>query len=517
MHNRGKMTRAIGNRQKKLLALVGASSVLAIVVGVALFSDATIDDRSATGTIGGALELDVADSRLAWLEFDGSEGMLTDVLEASVSFTSALAQQAVGFELFLSRDEKFDRHEDCLVQDRSIPVAAGQAATVRFRSVAFDAPCVDAGLWHAAVRVVDTGEWIPLEEVVEIAGGAADLELAGTARERGLNEPITVQVDIHREAGSAGLEGLLDYPATVWLKGDDRLCLVQTEGITVPRDPVRKLEGTWQSTRIEILVDPGRALKVDSDLELSELATRGQQDVRADGPCGFGEGEWQIALGPISPARFRALSVYVNGPPVRIDSDPIKVTLPEGEARAVEVSAVNAAHRAVTWSVSADGVNADTWLKGMSNQRLDGGTETDLLLTVSAVDLAPGFYTGEFRIVLDDYYRTEALVPVELTVQRSRGGARVDNLEQPGEFEISNYPNPFRGRTTIRVTLREAGQVRVAVYDVSGREVGLVADEWMSEGLHEIPFEADNLPSGTYLGRVTTESGVLTRTMTLVN
>jgi hypothetical protein len=70
----------------------------------------------------------------------------------------------------------------------------------------------------------------------------------------------------------------------------------------------------------------------------------------------------------------------------------------------------------------------------------------------------------------------------------------------PGSFQLDgNYPNPFNPSTEIGFTLPESVHVRLVVYDVLGREVAVLADGKLAAGRHVVRFEAQNLPSGTYL------------------
>jgi aminopeptidase N len=80
----------------------------------------------------------------------------------------------------------------------------------------------------------------------------------------------------------------------------------------------------------------------------------------------------------------------------------------------------------------------------------------------------------------------------------------------------ANYPNPFNPSTTIRFDLPAEVPVRLAVYDMLGREVALLADEQLSAGSHEVRFDAANLASGVYTCRLTAGSTVRTRSMMLV-
>lgn len=81
----------------------------------------------------------------------------------------------------------------------------------------------------------------------------------------------------------------------------------------------------------------------------------------------------------------------------------------------------------------------------------------------------------------------------------------------------SNYPNPFRTRTTIPFHLTEAGTVTLSIYTLLGKRVSTpLADQTLPAGSHEITWEADKLASGIYLYRLETEGHTQHRTMLLV-
>jgi hypothetical protein len=80
----------------------------------------------------------------------------------------------------------------------------------------------------------------------------------------------------------------------------------------------------------------------------------------------------------------------------------------------------------------------------------------------------------------------------------------------------SAYPNPFNPATTIRFGLREAGQINLSVYDIVGRHVATLANGPMEAGSHEVTFQADNLPSGTYVYRLSTSVGTSNGTVVLL-
>lgn len=87
--------------------------------------------------------------------------------------------------------------------------------------------------------------------------------------------------------------------------------------------------------------------------------------------------------------------------------------------------------------------------------------------------------------------------------------------EVPAAYRLApNYPNPFNPATAIGFDLPEAARVRLAVFDVLGREVALLVDEQRPAGRHAVRFEAGHLPSGVYLYRL--EAGSYRETRRLV-
>ena len=87
----------------------------------------------------------------------------------------------------------------------------------------------------------------------------------------------------------------------------------------------------------------------------------------------------------------------------------------------------------------------------------------------------------------------------------------------PTAFAVyQNYPNPFNPETTIPFAAPTQGHVRIAVYDLLGREVAVLIDDVVSAGRHEVRWQADNIPTGLYLVRLQSGSTVKTQRATLL-
>jgi hypothetical protein len=79
------------------------------------------------------------------------------------------------------------------------------------------------------------------------------------------------------------------------------------------------------------------------------------------------------------------------------------------------------------------------------------------------------------------------------------------DLSAPSILELNqNYPNPFNPSTTISYSLPKTEMVSIKIYDMLGKEVRTLVNEYKNAGSYMVVFNASNLASGTYLYRLTT-------------
>ncbi|MCX6162341.1 MAG: YCF48-related protein [Ignavibacteriae bacterium] len=87
----------------------------------------------------------------------------------------------------------------------------------------------------------------------------------------------------------------------------------------------------------------------------------------------------------------------------------------------------------------------------------------------------------------------------------------------PDNYSLSqNYPNPFNPVTRIRYALPRSGSVRLAVYDVMGREVDMLVNERQTTGSYEAVWDGTRFASGVYFYRLTAEGYGETKPMLLI-
>lgn len=100
----------------------------------------------------------------------------------------------------------------------------------------------------------------------------------------------------------------------------------------------------------------------------------------------------------------------------------------------------------------------------------------------------------EFGVGIDDGYSS---MPLEYSVKQ-------------------NYPNPFNASTTIEYGLPEAGRVTIEIYDVLGRQVATLVDEYQSAGYHQAIWKAGSQTSGMYFFRIQANDYVDQKSMMLL-
>jgi chitinase len=80
----------------------------------------------------------------------------------------------------------------------------------------------------------------------------------------------------------------------------------------------------------------------------------------------------------------------------------------------------------------------------------------------------------------------------------------------------NNYPNPFNPSTIIRFSVPKESYVKLVVYDILGREVGLFFNKEVMPGTYQVTFNASTLSSGIYLYSLISGSFRITKKMLLI-
>lgn len=96
-------------------------------------------------------------------------------------------------------------------------------------------------------------------------------------------------------------------------------------------------------------------------------------------------------------------------------------------------------------------------------------------------------------------------------------GINILNENIPSKFMLNqNYPNPFNPATTIKFAVPVAGLIKLSVYDILGREIGILANENLTAGTYSVNWDASNFPSGIYFYRLEGSDFAETKKMILI-
>ena len=87
----------------------------------------------------------------------------------------------------------------------------------------------------------------------------------------------------------------------------------------------------------------------------------------------------------------------------------------------------------------------------------------------------------------------------------------------PIEYVLYNvYPNPFNPVTNIIYGLSEYTIVQIVIFDLSGKQVELLVNEFQEADYHSVDWNADNHPSGVYFVKMIAGEYISTQKLMLV-
>jgi len=76
----------------------------------------------------------------------------------------------------------------------------------------------------------------------------------------------------------------------------------------------------------------------------------------------------------------------------------------------------------------------------------------------------------------------------------------------PSKFNLSqNYPNPFNPTTKIDFDLPMDSKVSIKIYDVLGKEIKTIVNDFRTAGYYTVTFDASSFSSGVYFYRIITD------------
>ncbi len=88
--------------------------------------------------------------------------------------------------------------------------------------------------------------------------------------------------------------------------------------------------------------------------------------------------------------------------------------------------------------------------------------------------------------------------------------------EEKNTTELIIYPNPAQSKiVTIVYQQLVEEQVNIGIYDMKGNPISNWAVEHKDRGRHELIWQTENMPKGSYILRLSTHKGSLSKTIVL--
>lgn len=178
-------------------------------------------------------------------------------------------------------------------------------------------------------------------------------------------------------------------------------------------------------------------------------------------------------------------------------------------------SSISGSNVTLNWKTQSELNNSgyDIERKSLSNEwtkiafvKGNGTTNHEISYSYSDRNLATGTYS--YRLKQIDYNGT---------IQYHYLSNEVI-IGVPGKFSLAqNYPNPFNPVTKINFELPVNTNVKLAVFDVTGRMIAeLISGKIYTAGYHSIEFNASMLSSGVYFYKLTTNENNAIKKMVLI-
>ena len=116
-------------------------------------------------------------------------------------------------------------------------------------------------------------------------------------------------------------------------------------------------------------------------------------------------------------------------------------------------------------------------------------------------------YAGQTAIT--DNYQTV------LTIPKSSVGVGIgEKKKDVSSLQVSNYPNPFKGATSITIATRKAGNLTIDVTNLTGQKVMSINKGYMNAGTSHYAIDCSQLTAGVYFYTVTVNNE--SRTMKMI-
>ncbi len=131
-------------------------------------------------------------------------------------------------------------------------------------------------------------------------------------------------------------------------------------------------------------------------------------------------------------------------------------------------------------------------------------------------------YFSSYGLYFTDDNTGYAVSPYGQIIKTTTGGGVLISVEPqsyvvPHTFNLhQNYPNPFNPSTKIKFDIPKAMNASLKIYDILGREVSVIVNDFLIPGTYSFDFDGSNFSSGVYFYVLTGDGFVESKKMLLV-
>lgn len=163
-----------------------------------------------------------------------------------------------------------------------------------------------------------------------------------------------------------------------------------------------------------------------------------------------------------------------------------------------------------TWAPPANLTNTPTWDELYPVLTPTGNTVSQFHVKFQATR-GPGCQSfSDAAPVYRVYHVLKSFNPANIGVKEISG-------KVPVKFALGqNYPNPFNPVTNIKFDVANASFVTMKVYDITGKEVTTLVNEYLNPGIKEVTFDASKLSTGIYFYTLLADGFRETKKMMLI-
>lgn len=116
---------------------------------------------------------------------------------------------------------------------------------------------------------------------------------------------------------------------------------------------------------------------------------------------------------------------------------------------------------------------------------------------------------------------SDGVIRSSIPINGPLGQPRPPNLVLPSQLipikpALSVFPNPFNDLVVISLILPVSGNTKLQIFDITGQQVAVLVNGWLSQGKYQFFWQPVNLPAGSYYVWLSNNQINKTQTLTLL-